>query len=71
MVLLFMKSSFPPFYRIFYCFTYYDKDLKKRCRHNNSTICGARYRRNELLMNKQRYSMVSQIFESSLEVGSV
>ena len=70
MVLLFMKSSIP-FYQKFYCITYYDKELKKRCRENNSTIYGARYRRNELLMNKQRYSMVSQVFESSLEVGSV
>lgn len=54
--------------QIFWCFTFYDKELKKKCRHNNNTRYGAIYYRNELLLNKSRYSKISDIFIDTLDL---
>lgn len=54
--------------RIFYCFTYYDKQDKKRYKSNNGCLYSARYYRNEILSDKERFSEVSDIFVDSLEV---
>ena len=53
--------------QIFWCFTFYDKELKKKCRHNNNTRYGAIRYRNELLIDN-RYSKISDIFTDTLEL---
>ena len=55
--------------RYFYCFTAYDKLLKKKVKFNNNTRYGAISYRNELLYNhKDRYSRISDIFTDTLDI---
>lgn len=56
--------------RIFYSFTAFDKLKHKRIKCNSNTYISAKTYRNELLLQKDRYSKISDIFEDSLEVKS-